>query len=117
MTPEDAWLEETNGRLEINTTGAMEDVDAIYVSDGWQLDANEPFAIRVDFHFSKVGFGDGRLTLGLVPTIEGDVTQWAHFEAGTFDDSPFYLYEVRDGEWVEELICERFLDDGILYLS
>jgi len=117
MEPDLAWLEETNGRLEANTAGAMEDVDAIYVSDGWQLDANEPFAIRIDFHFSKIGTGDGRLTLGLVPTIEGDVTQWAQFEAGIFDDYPFYLYEVRNDDWVEELVGERFMNDGILYMS
>jgi rhodanese-related sulfurtransferase len=117
MEPDLAWLEETNGRLEINTVGAMEDVDAIYVSDGWWLDANEPFAIRVDFHYSMEGNGDGRLTLGLVPSIEGDVVQWAQFEVGTFDDKPFYLYEVRDGDWVREEINDRFSDDGILYVS
>jgi hypothetical protein len=117
MEPDLAWLEETNGRLEINTVGAMEDVDAIYVSDGWWLDANEPFAIRVDFHYSMEGNGDGRLTLGLVPSIEGDVVQWAQFEVGTFDDKPFYLYEVRDGDWVREEINDRFSDDGVLYVS
>ncbi len=117
MEPELAWLEETDGRLEINTTGSMEDVDATYVSDGWQLDANEPFAIRVDFHFSKVGVGNGRMTLGLVPTIEEPVEQWAQFEVGTFDDREFYLYEIRDGDWVREEINDRFLDDGILYIS
>ena len=115
--PESVWLQEINGWLEINTTGAMENVDAIYVSDGWQLDANETFAIQVDFHFSKTGFGDGRLTLGIAPSLEQPVAQWAQLEAGTFDDYPFYLYEVRAGDWVEEQVCERFLDDGILYMS
>jgi len=117
MEPELAWLEESNGRLEINTTGSMENVDATYVSDGWRLDANEPFAFRVDFHFSRVGAGDGRMTLGLVPTIEEPVQQWAQFEVGTFDDKPFYLYEVRDGDWVREQVDDRFVDDGILYIS
>ncbi len=117
MEPELAWLQETNGRLEVNTTGLMEDVDAIYVSDGWRLDATRAFAVRVDFHFGKVGVGDGRLTLGLVPTIEEPVVQWAQFEAGTFDDNPFYLYEVRDGTWVEEKVTDRFSDDGTLYVS
>ncbi|MBN2182296.1 MAG: rhodanese-like domain-containing protein [Sedimentisphaerales bacterium] len=116
MEPESAWLEEVNGRLEANTAGDMEDVDAIYVSDGWRLDANEPFAVRVDYHFSKVGLGDGRLTLGLVPTIEDTVVQWAQFEVGTFDDNPFYLYEVRDDDWIREEVDDRFLDDGTLYL-
>ena len=38
-------------------------------------------------------------------------------EAGTFDDNPFYLYEIRDGEWVREQTISRFLDDGTLYVS
>jgi rhodanese-related sulfurtransferase len=117
MEPELVWLEEINGRLQVNTTGAMEDVDAIYVSDGWWLDATRAFSLRVDFHYSEIGAGDGRLTLGLVPAIEGDVVQWAQFEAGTFDDRRFYLYEVRDDEWVEEKVTDRFSDDGILYIS
>jgi len=117
MTPEWVWLEEVNGRLEAHTTGQMEDVDALYVSDGWRLDATKAFAVRVDFHFSKVGVGDGRVTLGLVPTLDQPVTQWAQFEVGAFDADPFYLYEVRDGVWVEEKVADRFADDGTLYVS
>jgi hypothetical protein len=95
----------------------MEDVDAIYVSDGWWLDATKAFAVQIDFHYSMAGDGDGRLTLGLVPTIEGAVVQWAQFEAGTFDDREFFLYEVRDGDWVREEINDRFSDKGTLYIS
>ena len=117
MSPEDAYLEEINNRLEINTTGVMDDVDAMYVSDGWQLDANKPFEIQIDFHFSKIGNGDGHLTLGIVPSLDVPATQWAQFEVGTFDANPFYLYEVRDGEWVQEQVDTREIEDGILYMS
>jgi hypothetical protein len=117
MTPELGWLEETNGRLEINTTGSAEDVDAIYVCDGWWLDATKPVALQVDFYFGKTGIGDGRLTLGLTPGIEEPVMGWAQFEAGTFDDDPFYLYEVRDGDWVDEQVANRFANSGTLYIS
>jgi len=115
--PEWAWLEEVNGRLEAHTAGRTEGVDAIYVSNGWRLDATKGFAVRVDFHFSNVEAGDGRVTLGFVPTIEEPVMQWAQFEAGTFDTGPFYLYEVRNDTWVEEKVDDRFSDNGTLYVS
>jgi hypothetical protein len=117
IDPELAWLDEINGRLQVYTAGQMEDVDAFYVNDGWQLDANEPFAMRINFHFSTIGQGDGRVLLGLVPTIEAPVMQWAQFEVGIFDDFPFYLYEVSNFEWVDEQVSGRFVNDGILYMS
>lgn len=55
--------------------------------------------------------------LGLVPTIEEPVVQWVEFEAGAFDSDPFYLYDIRDDEWVEEKVADRFSDDGTLYVS
>jgi hypothetical protein len=117
MSPQVTWLQEVNGRLQLYTSGQTEDVDAFYVCNGWRLDATKPFAIRVDFHYSKVGIGNGRVTLGLLPALELPVMQWAELEAGNFDNYPFYLYEVRNGEWVEEKVSERLFNDGILYIS
>jgi hypothetical protein len=117
MAPDVTWLREINGRLQVYTSGQTEDVDAFYVCNGWRLDTTKPFAISIDFHFSKVGIGNGRLTLGLFPTLDQPLDKWAELEAGNFDNEPFYLYEVRNGEWVEEKVVERFLNDGILYIS
>jgi rhodanese-related sulfurtransferase len=117
IEPELAWLEEVNGRLEVNTTGANEDIDAIYVGDGWGLDALKEFSLRVDFHFSKVGIGDGRVNIGVVPSLDPSAMQWAEFEVGAFDEEPFFLYEIRDGDWVEEKVNDRFSDNGTLYFS
>ena len=115
--PELSWFEEVNGRLEANTTAHMENVDALYIADGWQLDVTEPFAVRVDFHFSKIGVGDGRVTLGLAPSIEEPVTGWLVFDVGAFDTDPFYLYEACDGAWVEEVVGPRVSENGTLYMS
>ncbi|MBN2588593.1 MAG: hypothetical protein JXA96_01930, partial [Sedimentisphaerales bacterium] len=115
--PELAHLEEVNGRLEVNTAGAMEDLDAIYIPYNWALDANKPFSVQVDFHFSKIGTGDGRVNIGIVPSLDPSANKWAEFEVGTFDDNPFYLYEIRDGIWEEEQTCSRFLEDGTLFIS
>ena len=112
-----AHLEEVNGRLEVYTAGAMEDIDAIYIPYNWALDANKPFSFQIDFYFSKIGIGDGRVNIGIVPSLDPFAMKWAEFEAGTFDNNPFYLYEIRDGAWVDEQTCERFLNEGTLFIS
>lgn len=115
--PELARIREVNGRLEARTVGSWENVDAIYVSDGWRLDTTKDFAIRVDFHFSKQGAGDGRVTLGVGPSLDPDARRWAELEAGCFDTGPFYLYEVSDGFWVQEVVADRSADEGTLFMS
>jgi hypothetical protein len=92
-------------------------VDAIYAANGWRLDATKDFAIRVDFHFTKQGGGDGRVNLGLTPSVDPEAMKWAEMEAGCFEDGPFYLYEVRDGSWVREEVSDRGNNDGTLYMS
>ena len=57
------------------------------------------------------------MTLGVIPSLNPLATQWAEFEAGCFDADPFYLYEVRDGFWVQERVTTRSSDDGTLYMS
>jgi hypothetical protein len=115
--PEAVRLKEVNGRLEVEAIAQGLNVDAIYVANGWRLDATKDFALRVDFHFSKQGGGDGRVTLGVVPGLDPAGMQWAELEAGCFDTGPFYLYEVRDGYWVQERVAERSSDNGTLYMS
>jgi len=115
--PELVQLLEVNGRLEVEAVAQTEDVDAIYVANGWRLDVTKDFALRVDFHFGKRGVGDGRVTLGVVPGLDPSGMRWAEFEAGCFDTDPFYLYEVRDGLWVQERVTNRSSDDGTLYMS
>ncbi len=115
--PELVQIREVNARLEIAASAQAQNVDAFYVSDGWRLDVTKEFAIRVDFHFSKQNGGDGRVTLGVVPSLEASAMQWAELEAGCFDTRPFYLYEVSDGSWVQERVADRSADGGTLYMS
>jgi len=117
VDPELVQIREVNGRLETTASAEAQNVDAIYAANGWRLDATKDFAIRVDYHFTKQGGGDGRVTLGLVPSLDLEAMQWAEFEAGCFESGPFYLYEVRDGYWVQEQTSERSADDGTLFVS
>jgi hypothetical protein len=115
--PELVRLAEVHDRLEVEAVAQDQDVDAIYAADGWGLDATKPFALRVDFHFAKRGPGNGRVTLGLIPSLDPAGMQWAEFEVGYLDVGPIYLYEVRDGPWVEEQVTGRSSDSGTLYVS
>ena len=117
VDPELVQIKEVNGRLEVTASAAAQNVDAFYVSQDWRLDVTQDFAIRVDYHFTKTGGGDGRVTIGLLPSIEMPVTRWAEFEVGCFDSGPFYLYELRDGYWVQEQTSKRSADEGTLYVS
>ncbi|MBN1187877.1 MAG: PASTA domain-containing protein, partial [Bacteroidales bacterium] len=117
MTPELVCLEETNSRLEVNSVGPLEYAEALYVSDGWWIDANESFALKVDFHFSQSGEGDGRISLGIRPGYADDMTQYAQLEAGSIDNDIYYLYTVTDEEFIDVNDWDRFLDDGVLYIS
>jgi len=115
--PERVRLKEVNGRLEVEAIAQSENVDAIYAAEGWRLDATKPFAIKVDFHFSPQSGGNGRVTFGIVPSLDPSAMQWAELEAGCFESGPFYLYEVRDGSWVQEVVADRSSDGGTLYMS
>ena len=115
--PQRVRLHEVHGRLEVEAVAQDQDVDAIYAADGWRLDATKPFALRVDFHFGKQGPGNGRVNVGLMPSLDPAQMQWAEFEAGYFDIGPIYLYEVRDGPWVEEQVTNRSAESGTLYMS
>ncbi len=115
--PERVRLREVHGRLEVEAVAQEESVDAIYASNGWRLEVSKPFALRVDFHFVGRGTGNGRMTLGLIPSLDPAGMRWAEFEAGCFDTGPIYLYEVRDGDWVEEQVTNRSSDGGTLYMS
>ena len=115
--PDRVKLKEINGRLEVEAVAQEDDIDSIYAPNGWGLDVTKGFALQVDFHFSKTGVGDGRVTLGVVPSLDPSGMRWAELEAGCFDTDPFYLYEVRDKTWVQERVTARSSDGGTLYMS
>ena len=117
VDPELVQIREVNGRLEASASVEAQNVDAFYVSQGWRLDVTKDFAIRVDYHFTKQGGDDGRVTIGLVPSLDLEAMQWAEFEVGCFESGPFYLHELRDGYWVQEQTSERSADDGTLFVS
>lgn len=119
--PEHMWIQETEGRLEVQATEEIEDSHAAYVSNGWRLDTTSDFALRVDFHFAKLTTGDSWVFVALLPSLTpGDdepVARNIGFEAGCINDQPFYQYEVMNDALDREESKPRLADDGTLYLS
>jgi len=126
--PEPLWLEyepdaskisvkETGGRLEVYASALADNIDAVYVSNGWRLDVGKDFALRVDFHYSKRNLGDSWVMVALLPSIQMPVSRIITFEAGCMNDEPFYLYEAIDGFWRHEETSYRSPDEGTLYVS
>ncbi len=110
-------VKETNGRLEVYASALADDIDAVYVSNGWRLDVSKDFALRVDFHYSKRDPGDSWVMVALLPSVQIPVSRIITFEAGCMNDEPFYLYEAIDGFWRHEETSYRAPDEGTLYVS
>lgn len=110
-------VEETNGRLEVYSSATADDIDAVYVSNGWRLDVSVDFALRVDFHYGKLAAGDSWVMVAFLPSVDVPVSQIITFEAGCMNEQPFYLYEAIDDAWRKEEQSDRVFDDGTLYAS
>jgi len=111
-------VEETNGRLEILANDTADDIVAGYISNGWRLDVTSDFALRVDFHFSKVAAGDSWVMLLLLPSLNEPVARFTVLEAGCLNNQTFYLHEIEEnGSIIQGTSVSRSTDDGTLYIS
>jgi hypothetical protein len=64
--PNVCWMEETNQRLEMRTTSAYGDEEAICAANGWGLLPTNDFSFKTDFHFSaNPGHIDSDSAIGL----------------------------------------------------
>jgi len=85
---------------------------ALYTANGWHFDANENFAVEVDFHYSGVSERDSWAGM----TIEND-TQYISISVGSDGNESYYYYEtIVDSNTVLEKEL-RTQDDGTLYVS
>jgi hypothetical protein len=84
-----------------------------YLANGWGIDANEDFQMKVDFHYSAAGSSAGRVGM----TIEKDPDNYILILAGTESNVPYFRYEqVVDGN-VTTAQTSRASNDGTLYIS
>ncbi len=107
-----AWVSEDANRLNVKATGNVNGLVAFYVANGWSFDANESFAVEVDFHYS--GISDQNGWVGI--TVENDDT-YASISAGSDSYESYFYYEgIVDGNMVLEQEL-RGSSDGTLYIS
>ena len=114
------WLDETNQRLEVRSTGIVDD-GAVYAPNGWYLDTSQNFGLKIRFYneVESVTWSELLLALGEPSDIFDNHLQfsvccldlWGH-------TGPHFYYELmQEGIEVEELYIQRVLDDGWIYVS
>lgn len=115
--PSNAWLEETNGRLEFQSIVEGDDVAAFYYSNGWGLSLAENFSLKIEFHHKLDDFeayNDTSVSFGLGIDSENSII----IGAGYFDDLSDLWYELTtDDEDVEGDFIERTIETGFFYIS
>ena len=109
--PGNAWLDETNQRLEFRSTVSADDVAALYIANDWGFLPTADFSFKVDFHYSSTV--SGSVLLGIGKDEENDV--W--LEAG-YGESAFFCWDaILNGSIIGENEKPRSSNDGTLYIS
>jgi hypothetical protein len=112
-----AWLDETNQRLEMRSTADANDTAALYIANDWGFLPTADFSFKVDFHYSSTV--PGSVLLGIRKDEENDANEvWLEAGYGE-DDSAYFCWDaIVDGSiFYGEYIKSRSLDDGTLYIS
>lgn len=103
-------LYERNHRLEFVSSGKHNNLTKFYIANGWRLDANESFSVKIDFHYS-----DMSSSIGLIGINISDGFNYIAVSAGSDGNMPYYYYDaVVDGNVVLEQET-RVAGDGTLY--
>ena len=110
---ENVWVVEDANRLNLRAAGAVNNLVADYVANGWSFDANEDFSFKVDFHYARTSNQDGWVGI----TVENDGNNYVAISAGSDSSGPYLYYEkIVDGSAIFEEE-PRSSDDGTLYVS
>ncbi|MBN2455278.1 MAG: hypothetical protein JXB29_01870, partial [Sedimentisphaerales bacterium] len=105
------WVLEDTNRLNLRATGDINDLVAFYVANDWEFEANEDFAVEIDFHYSVISDQNGWVAM-----IVEDDHNCASISAGSDNNESYFYYEVvADGNVVFERE-PRDSNDGTLYI-
>jgi hypothetical protein len=108
---DDTWVSEDANRLNVQATGDVNDLVAVYTANGWSFDVNENFAVETDFYYSKISEQEG--WVGII--IENN-DSFVSISAGSDNNESYFYYEtVIDGNVVFEQET-RDSNDGTLYI-
>jgi lysophospholipase L1-like esterase len=103
-------LYETNQRLEFISSSKFDNFAKFYIANGWRLDVNDNFAVKMDFHYSGISSRCGWVGINI-----SDGAKYVAVSAGSDANSPYYYYDaIVDGNLILEQE-PRTSDDGTLY--
>ena len=115
---DNAWLDETNGRLEMCSTTSADDAGALYIANNWGFLPTADFSFKVDFHY---GSTPGSVLLGIrkddEESGENDVWLEAGYEEAANPYSAFFWDASVNGNSFYGNEQLRSSDDGTLYIS
>ncbi len=78
--PDNAWLEETNQRLEFRSTALADEEAAYYASRKWRLDTGADFAFKADWHYDNASGKESEVQLGIVNPMDNEIFIGAGYE-------------------------------------
>jgi len=114
------WLDETNQRLEVRSTGVA-DGGALYVPNGWYLDTSQDFGFKIRYHNEVVSetWSELLFALGDPSDIESNHLQ---FSVCSLDDGvhtgPHFYYDLKqNSSQIDELYIPRASNDGWIFTS
>ena len=125
-SPAIVWLDESNQRLELRSTGTHNDEYADYYANAWDFLLTDDFSLRIDFKHDQIPPAipgdqdwDFSVHLGLAKDWDNDV----FLEAGYGVDGPttahsfFYCATIVDGYEDPKGEVDKVTDYGTLYIS
>jgi len=128
--PGNAWLDETNHRLELRSTAVTEDSVAVYVANGWGFSPAHNFSFKADFHNSFTSDDPAWATVMLgigkgsdLATIRGNnaIIDAAWDRGDEYNQPQYsvfgYSYTVDGNESESSFHETRGSSDGTLYVS
>jgi hypothetical protein len=111
------WVAEVNKQLEFASDKVAGDMFAGYLSDGWWIDPNHDFAMRLDLSYDVVTYEGGWLTFGVTPNLDEPRSQYISLGIGCVNRYPSYWHEWKDGYEMRWDFASRFADRVTLYIS
>ena len=125
-SPTILWLDETNQRLELLSTGVHNEAYADYYANAWGFSTTNDFSFRVDFQHGQIPPAisgdtnwDFSVHLGLGKDWDNNVFLEAGYGVYQVNDSHSFFYSATliNGSEVEKGEKDKTTDFGTLYMS
>lgn len=125
-SPAILWLDETNQRLELRSTGVHNEAYADYYANAWGFSTTNNFSFRIDFQHSRIPPAipgdqdwDFSVHLGLTKDWDNNVFLEAGYGVYQLYDSHSFFYCATEinGSEVEKGEKDKTTDFGTLYMS